>query len=219
METQGEPVGDALFRDAVSYAQRGEDVPILEMLGPGTRSRPFRKFLDIGAADGRTFSTTRLLYERGWKGTVVEPSPTHFQALLAMYATDREMRLVMAPVVPERDCSPLVAFYLSPDLVSTTDDSHRRKWEGAAGFREISVAPVTLASLVPPGDAYEFVSIDAEGVSPGLFMDWLRMGLPLPKCFCVEFDDQRDLILSHAGAAGYALSHETPENLILHRAT
>jgi hypothetical protein len=38
-------------------------------------------FLDVGAFDGKLFSNTLKLYERGWGGVLVEPSPKAFDGL------------------------------------------------------------------------------------------------------------------------------------------
>lgn len=62
------------------YSQSGEQAVILEAVGPG----PHRdaRFIDIGCWDPITFSNTRALYELGWTGVMIEPSPGPFIELL-----------------------------------------------------------------------------------------------------------------------------------------
>ena len=56
-----------------SYSQYGEDRAIVELFGDHVG-----RFLDIGAWHPTVFSNTRALFERGWSGVMVEPSPCPF---------------------------------------------------------------------------------------------------------------------------------------------
>lgn len=58
-------------------SQYNEESIVLEYLG-NLQGR----FLELGAFDGVTGSNTYCLLERGWKGVLVEPSPTFFVKLL-----------------------------------------------------------------------------------------------------------------------------------------
>ena len=51
----------------MSYAQSGEDQIVLDICGYGGR------FLDIGSFHPTHLSNTRLLYEHGWTGVMIEP--------------------------------------------------------------------------------------------------------------------------------------------------
>ena len=53
------------------YSQNNEQTYILEAFAEKSDGR----FLDIGAYDAKLLSNTRALYERGWSGVMVEPSP------------------------------------------------------------------------------------------------------------------------------------------------
>jgi len=48
-------------------------------------------FLDLGSNDGQTFSNTRALVERGWRGVCVEPSPTAFAKLKELYKDSKDV--------------------------------------------------------------------------------------------------------------------------------
>ena len=63
------------------FTQRDEEKYILEFFKGNTG-----RFLDIGAANGECFSTTRALALLGWSGVCVEPSPTVLPALRTLYA-------------------------------------------------------------------------------------------------------------------------------------
>lgn len=66
----------AAITDPVRYSQNGEQEAILKIFGESEG-----RFLDIGAYDGKTFSNTLALIERGWSGVLIEPSPNAFMAL------------------------------------------------------------------------------------------------------------------------------------------
>ena len=62
------------------YSQSEEERYILEYFKDITGT-----FLDLGANDGVTFSNTRALALKGWKGVMVEPSPKAYERLKTLY--------------------------------------------------------------------------------------------------------------------------------------
>ena len=99
----------------MSYSQNAEEQHILRIVGdqPG-------RFLDIGAYNPKLFSNTRALYERGWSGVMVEPSPGPFESLLREYGNDDRIKLICAAVtvIGGED---IVTLYATQDALSTTD--------------------------------------------------------------------------------------------------
>jgi len=63
------------------YSQHDEQLYIVEYF----IDKPNSKFIDIGGFNPFKFSNTRCLYELGWSGVVVEPSPTCFQSFIKEY--------------------------------------------------------------------------------------------------------------------------------------
>jgi FkbM family methyltransferase len=60
------------FRDAaISYSQNGEDIIFGHFFG----NRSTGIYVDIGAHDPRRFSNTHLLYQKGWSGINIDPTP------------------------------------------------------------------------------------------------------------------------------------------------
>ena len=193
------------------YPQRDEEAVILKVfqgMEPG-------RFLDIGAYDGKTFSNTLALAERGWSGVCVEPSPTAFVGLLKTHGANPRITLVNAAV---NDGHGMVRFWDSGgDAISTTDPDHKAKWIKKANvpYREIYVRAITVPLLLQefPGP-YDFVDIDTEGTSADLFMQMPWRGIR-PRAICVEYDDKKNMILQHAAQCGYRLRRKFPENLLL----
>jgi len=78
------------------YSQGNEEAFIVEWFD-GRRGR----FLDIGASDGIRYSNTRRLFELGWHGVLVEPSPATFAMLLQNYRDHNEIMCVNCAVASE----------------------------------------------------------------------------------------------------------------------
>jgi FkbM family methyltransferase len=191
------------------YSQNDEEQYILEAVGeaPGV-------FLDIGAFDGKTFSNTAALVERGWSGVLVEPSINAFTALRKRYAGNPKITLVHAAVGQYRG---LVKFWESPDAVSTTCDKHREIWESAAAFQPpYYVAQITVPELIYlTGCNPDLVSIDTEGTSAEIFAHWFTLAIPRPKVFIVEYDFRDEELTALANGAGFSSAYKSNENLVL----
>jgi hypothetical protein len=202
----------------MSYSQNLEEGFILAAC-PG----PTGWFLDIGAWNPFDKSNTRALFERGWGGVMVEPSPGPFATLKAEYgdglcgnATVKRIELIQAAVVLD-PCIAEVEMYVTDDAVSTTELANYEKWKNAAKFTgQIKVKAITLESIFQEYGDFDFVSLDAEGTSVDLMHRVFALGR-LPKCICVEHDDRTDEVLAAAIGLGYACAYANGENLILVR--
>ena len=178
---------------ALDYSQFGEQAVILKELAHFGRDG---RFLDIGAADGRQYSNTLALAERGWGGVCVEANPHMFTRLLATHEDRPSIQCVLACLYHQRG---LVKFFHSStgrgkkvadgEFVSTTEDANRVKWQA----RGVKFTPLYVAS-VTPGELlaqfpqhFDFVSIDTEGTSVDLWMDLFQRDLGVT-VWCIEHD-------------------------------
>jgi FkbM family methyltransferase len=179
------------------YSQYGEQVHILEILKdiqPG-------RFLEIGAWDPKQFSNTRALYELGWSGVMVEPSPGPMRKLAAEYGRDPRIELVQAAVVT-RDIGKLVRLEISDDAFSTTEEENSQIWAEKGGFfAKIWVPSISVKSLLKNGWEPDFVSIDTEGTSGEVFAELVQ--LCRPRCICVEHDGNVQVLSVIAQHRGY----------------
>jgi FkbM family methyltransferase len=184
----------------MSFSQTGEDALIVDLL-PDTGH-----FLDIGAADGRTFSNTLALAEKGWTGVCVEPA-VRFVDKLAEAHSEHDVAVVCAAVDVTGGWRTL---WDCADLVSTLDEAHRDEWP--SDYRPVDVWAVPLDAIWDRyGLAFDFVSIDTEGSSMELAR-LLPVGrMPNLKVVCVE-RDRPSLSLP-----GFTVAHDTGNNLILIR--
>lgn len=162
------------------YSQQEEEKFILEHFGnEGT-------FLDIGAYHYETFSNTRALYDRGWSGICVEPSPNCFPALQEFYnGTDVEVYNCAIG-----NGTGVIEFFDSNgDALSSTDPNHVKLWEKNYGsiFSKITVQCFTLEDLIERSfyKVFDFVSIDVENDTLGI--DILKqLDLDSVKMICLE---------------------------------
>lgn len=187
----------------MTYSQREEEQVILDHFGDSEGS-----YLDIGAFDGKTFSNTRALAEKGWKGVCIEPGAFAFAAMVD--DPPPGAKLVHALVGPRTG---LASFMLSKDAVSSADRAHARKWQGAVRFTPIYTVSVTVRDLLKdfPGP-YRLVNLDTEGTSMWLFheMSTLFEGLET-EMIVVEHDG------AHVHLQGFKEVYRSPENVILRR--
>lgn len=149
------------------------------------------RFLDIGAFDGYNSSLTYDLVRAGWSGVLVEPNPTHFNALLKLHRSNPRLHLVHAALAR---CAGLTMFWDDPrGEVSTLDPHWRDRFAvdyGTLyfGYHVATVTPDELLQAFGGPRNWQFVNVDAEGVS-------IELALMLPldamidtEVICVEWD-------------------------------
>lgn len=167
------------------YSQNDEEKFILEYFATATSG----KFLDIGAYHPKTFSNTRALYEKGFKGVFVEPSPSLLPNFEAEYGNDSEIQLL--PVCVGKVNGRVDFFDSGGDAISTTVATETRKWEVAynSQFTKISRDMVTVPELLRLAryKSFDFINIDTEGNVLEIFrqIDPLALGV---KLMCVEWN-------------------------------
>lgn len=207
----------------MSYSQRDEQDVILrhfhqvklsyEEKDP-TWIRKFR-FLDIGAFDGKTFSNTLALAERGWGGLCIEPCAAAFKALLETHKSRPYIKLLNTAAGSAGTCK-IIPFYYSPDALGTSDPKHYEKWKSAGQYQEIYLPEISLSSILEyfPGP-YQFINIDTEGTSGVLFASLPLVQLQC-ELVCVEYSQGDQWLIEERGRVqGYRVIHTTAENLIL----
>jgi len=141
------------------YSQYEEEKIIARYFGDATGT-----FLDIGANDGKTFSNSRALAERGWGGVCVDASPRAFASLTELYKDRKDVQCI-SNAVTTKD-GPVMLQQASDTLVSSLDPSQPVTWR-KYGFQweRVEVQGVTFATLLRNTlyDKFQFITIDAEG--------------------------------------------------------
>lgn len=192
------------------YSQYNEEQFIIGAL----EHIPNGRLLDIGAWHPTQFSNTRALFERGWSGVMIEPSPACMLNLLAEYGDSERITLIQAAVFTE---AALLKLHVTDDAVSTLSDAEYDKWKEHAAFRGSMLVPtLTIADLINRYGGFQFVNIDAEGCSADLFLQMLGLGI-FPDCVCVEHESRLEELASSATSNNYALVYANGTNCVLVR--
>jgi FkbM family methyltransferase len=200
------------------YSQYGEQAAILrhvrKLANEQHRPEDMGRFLDIGAWHPTQFSNSRALFEMGWTGVLIEPSPGPMQNLMNEYGSDDRVGLVQAAVTP---AGGFVTMHMTDDAVSTHDLAEYEKWKDATTFRgRVTVPSISVADLFAQFGGFDFVNIDAEGCSASIFTTMLGLDI-LPPCVCVEHEGRTTELLVMANDKNYGLGLVNGTNLVLVR--
>ncbi len=170
-------------------------------------------FLDVGAFAPKTFSNTRALYELGWSGVMIEPSPMPMHALLQEYGKEPRITLICAAVGLERQMAKL---NITQDAMSTSDPAWCEKWAKDGGYYGSMFVPqITLDDIfLQFGGGFDFVNIDTEGSSFELLKALLATEVR-PRCIAFEHDGRHAESFALFDACGYKMVYENDENRIL----
>ncbi len=192
------------------YSQGGEQAAILAACEGITAGA----FLDIGAFCATALSNTRALYELGWGGVMIDPSPGPIKGLVQEYGNDDRVKVVCAAVGMDRH---MVKFRITDDAVSTSEAGNEETWKTRGGFYgSLWVPQITLGDIIHQFGGFDFVNIDTEGTSVDLFGVLMATEM-LPRCVCVEHDGRMIEVMRIANSRGYKMVLATGENAVFSR--
>lgn len=174
-----------------------------------------KRFLDIGAYDGETFSSTRALVERGWSGLYIEPNPVVLPQLREVAKLSGSEVL---PVAIGSVCDTL-PFYMNGDMVSSLDKRHTDLWAKNTGmtFEPVPVQVLDVESLgTIAGYDFDMLNLDVEGLNWDIFkqFDWSKWKFNL---VCIEYDRKFVEMKHDLERAGFKIVYASPENIVASR--
>ena len=202
-----------------SYSQYGEDRIIAAQFPEGFVGR----MMEIGSWDPIDKSNSRLFIERGWSALLIEPTPIALEKLCREYGSNPNVHVLGAAVVGSENYDEKLHLRVTADAVSTSSDEVYRTWRAVGGYyADLDVLSTDWLRLRRMyGYNWDFVSIDAEGCSLGIFRDVMAtlIHVPkghetacLPRVICVEFDDQPEVVRQLAAANGYSVIMDSNVN-------
>jgi FkbM family methyltransferase len=198
------------------YSQNDEEIRILRYFDGFVGT-----FLDLGANDGKTLSNTYRLAEKGWKGTLVEASPTVFKRLKANLGSNPNMQLLNYAAGDKdgeavlHDSGELMGMG-DTGLVSTINESELEKWTPETmKFNKFIVPVRTFDTILKESKIkeFDFISIDIEGCEEIVVpqMNFPKLGA---KMVIIEASGEReDFFNKIMSASGFRLVHKNAENL------
>lgn len=192
----------------IRYSQNREQDIILSYFRGQTGT-----FLDLGSYTGMELSNVRALAELGWKGVMVEASPTVFRKLKKNYRKLPKIELFNCCVATQTG---IFEFLDNPNAVGTLHKHEAERWTGAQEFTKIDVQCLEVNELISmcKYQTFDFISCDIEGedlnVIRRLDFDKLKT-----RMVCVEFNGQHKHVYSRIlKPFRFKLIHQNGENLI-----
>ena len=198
------------------YSQNDEEKHITDYFMNFNNGRG-GKYAGIGSYDAFKFSNTRALFERGWSGVLVEPSPTCMARLKDTYAKEPRIQLLQV-AISDNDGS--MTFYetVGGDAIGTTDLAHKDKWEKGNNvqYSPIQVQAMSMQNFISVhGADIDFINIDVEGTNLLLFNLIPNDFLHRLKMICIEHDGHHESMIQKLTGFGFRTLLLNPENLIM----
>jgi len=149
----------------MAFSQNKEEEHILEYFGDFVGT-----FCDIGANDGVTFSNTRALALRGWKGIAIEPAPLAFNKLKELYKDRKDIFTYDYAISKNNGKAILQASgplcsAADVGLVSTFHQHEKERFSRTVKYDPIEVKTYRWKTALNrwPIKEFDFISMDCEG--------------------------------------------------------
>lgn len=157
--------------------------------------------LDLGANDGCTFSNSFYLLSNGWKGVLVDPSPSAYKKLQYLYQENPDVHLMNVAI---GNHNTLTTLYDSDSLLNNGDSSlvstcvknETKRWEPLnMKFDEIEVEMWNFKYFIhqSPVKSFDFISIDCEGLDVDILRQ-INLSNVGCKCLCIEHNSVKSAV-------------------------
>lgn len=188
----------------------------------------FGTLLDIGANDGKTFSNSRALLEKGWYGVLVEPCEKTFKQLVKNCEPFSQQ--VLLHNVGIADYCGDATFYESGSLCSPKDhalvssmkvhetDRWRRKSKPSdpiVEFTKTTIPVIDFATLLKNSqcDTIDFITIDVEGMEVEILRQIDIKALNC-KMICIEYNGSTELAETYDNLIPHPVIYKNRTNII-----
>src|SRR5688572_8466721 len=174
------------------FSQSSEEQYILEYFGDKIGT-----FLDLGANDGVTFSNTRALALKNWRGVLVEPSPKAYERLKNLYDGHKGIYTYPFAITDKNGNKALEesgALCSAADvgLVSTFHQHEKARFQRTVKYEAIEVKAFKWKTFLNRLRIKEFdmISMDVEGDELNILPD---MDLTKTRLICIEWNSKPEL--------------------------
>lgn len=203
-----------------NFSQNNEQEHILNYFGDYIGS-----FLDLGCNNGETFSNTRALALKGWKGVLVDASPKAIERCRELYKGRKGIYIYDYAITGHmgkeifHESSSLIS---SRDvgLVSTFHDSEMSRFKSTVSYTPIEVKTLKWKTALNRWQikSFDMMSIDIENDELNVLPD---MDLTDVKLLCIEHnssEEKKKQYLYYTRKYGFdKIIYESGENLIIVR--
>ena len=180
-------------------------------------------FLSIGENDGETLSNVRALALKGWCGVMVEPSPTAFRKLKALYSGSKKgcfyaYELAIGThngnaILHDSGC---LLNKGDTALVSTLVEEEKKRFQSVLTYTPIDVKVFRWKTFLNrlKLKQFDFVSIDAEGFDLAI-LEQMDLGSLGVRVLCIEWNGNAAMKTAFDKLmSGYNVIYTSAENLI-----
>lgn len=175
-----------------NYSQNAEQEHILKYFGDKIGT-----FLDLGCNDCQTFSNTRALALRGWRGVLIDPSPKAIAKCKELYNGHKGFYIYPWAVSDHNGKKILHesgALCSSADigLVSTFHSQEMDRFKGVVKYEPVEVKTYKWKTAFNRLVIKEFdmISMDCEGDELNILPD---MDLSKTSLVCIEWNSKQEL--------------------------
>lgn len=208
------------------FSQNKEEQIILEYFGDFVGT-----FADLGCNDGQTFSNTRALALRGWKGVLIDPHPEAIQRCRELYKGYKGLYFYEYAISEHNGKKPINAsgpLCTASDigLVSTFHSHEMDRFKSKVDYNPIEVLTYKWKTALNRWTIrrFDMISIDVEGgeilkTKTGEKYSILNdIDLTETKLVCIETNGNQEFkILHERHLEGFKLIYTSGENLIYAR--
>lgn len=184
-----------------------------------------KNVLSIGENDGITFSNSYDLIKNGWKGFLLEPSPTAFKKLKSLYENNDDVKIFEFGIANETGT---FKFYESGGykdgddvaLMSSLIDTEKIRWGNDTNWKEVNAKFYTFKDFISQIEekTFDYITIDAEGYDFEILKQ-INLTDVQCKCLCIEHNGHEALLKNIIGYCSlHGLNNRigyNPENIIL----
>lgn len=207
------------------YSQNLEETYILNYFGDHVGT-----FLDLGCNDCLTFSNTKALADRGWRGILVDCSPAAIERCRVLYKNRKGFYIydnaIGAPhPVTGKPFNGKIIFRDSGSILNGNDvglvgtfyDEEMKRFKQVTAYNPIEVQTYTWKTFFnrPPLKEYDMISLDVEGSERNILP---YMDLSKAKLLCIEWNSKPELKAEYDKyLEGFKVIYTSGENLIYAR--
>lgn len=180
---------------------------------------------DFGCNDGITLSNTYdLLFNKGWKGTIVDASDVCIERARSIYSERSDVQVLNIGISNENS---ILDFYESGHhlgaedwgLVSSFIRNTTHRWESSTTYTVKQVPCYNFQHFIEKLAIYktaDFISIDIEGMDYDV-LSQINLDETNTRLICIEHTHRSNDIREYAKQFGFTLLSENCENIIMGR--
>src|SRR6186713_2054958 len=206
------------------YSQNLEEKFILEYFGDYVGT-----FLDVGCNDCLTFSNTRALALKGWKGVFIDPIPKAMERCKVLYNKHKGYYFYEVAISDHNGKAIIQASesikavnggYFDIGLVSTFHNNEMERFRHITKYHPVEVKTFkwkTFSNRLKSTkiNSFDFVSIDIEGDELNVLPD---MDLSKTRLVCIEWNSKPELKTEYDKyLEGFKIIYTSGENLLYAR--